>query len=239
MKNIKILFLVVFAYFTSYAQDPQLFENDWYLQKVIIDEVEHLPPFPNVIGRISFDSVFLDVSNSFCEEGFETPIDYISNSNFNIDDGGNVLLGTCTNPDIIQYGIYHFSIYHNLNNSIAKNPFSYSFLDNNGILELTIVNTDGDIAIYGNELLSNQDFENTSFELYPNPVKDELFISIISDLVNFNVIIFDINGKQVLSLKNVDLNNKPIDVLQLTSGIYFILLEDKLGRIAIKKFTKN
>ncbi|MGV6829819.1 MAG: T9SS type A sorting domain-containing protein [Flavobacteriales bacterium] len=241
MKTIKILFLVLFASLSSYAQDPQLFENDWYLQKVIIDDVEYLPPFSNFITRMNLSTGGISILTEYCEESFGGGIlEYLPDNFFTLENGGSIILiGVCGNPEIIDFMNNHYSIYYDLGSEIAKNPFSYSFSTENGILTLTVVNSLGDIAIYGNEVLSNQDFDISSFKVYPNPVKDELLISLNSELNDFNIFIYSIDGKLFLSLNDLEINNNSIDLQKLTSGIYFIQFKNKYGQSSIKKFIKN
>ena len=104
---------------------------------------------------------------------------------------------------------------------------------------LTITNDVGDTAVYGNAQLGVQYFDNLSFTLYPNPVKDELFISSKSNLNDFNIIIYSISGRSILSLNNSKLRDYSIDLQELKSGIYFIQIKGKQGQSATKKFIKN
>jgi hypothetical protein len=89
------------------------------------------------------------------------------------------------------------------------------------------------------EALSLEDISTIEFNIFPNPVKDKLFISTSFDLLSYKANIFNINGKQVLSLNDSKLNNNSIDLQELTSGIYFVQINDNQGRSAIKKFIKN
>ncbi len=41
MKRLKIVFLFLITSLSCYSQDPQLFNNTWYLQKVIIDDIDY------------------------------------------------------------------------------------------------------------------------------------------------------------------------------------------------------
>jgi len=89
------------------------------------------------------------------------------------------------------------------------------------------------------EALSLEDISTIEFNIFPNPVKEELFISTSFDLLSYKANIFNINGKQVLSLNDSELNNNSIDLQKLTSGIYFIQFKDRYGQSSIKKFIKN
>lgn len=239
MRTLILFLFALFAYISSNAQDSQLLENEWYLQKVTIDDIELTSPSPSLVGRLYCYTENIEVTHPFCEEGFDKPIQYTSNNIFETDDGGVLLVGNCGNPDIIDFMNIHYSIYYDLDTEITKNPFSYSFTTENGILILTVVNSLGDSAIYSNEILSTQDFENESFNVFPNPVNDELFITSNSISNNYKIFIYSVNGKSILSLNNSELRHNSIDLQELKSGIYFIQIKGKQGQSAIKKFIKN
>ncbi|MBE9468509.1 MAG: T9SS type A sorting domain-containing protein [Bacteroidetes bacterium] len=74
----------------------------------------------------------------------------------------------------------------------------------------------------------------SDIQLYPNPVKNKLFLRTNSqDINNLNVVIFNNIGKLVYSGK---INNGYIDVNNYNPGIYFIRINDKNSFIANKKF---
>ncbi len=238
MKNINILFFILFAYFSCNAQDPQLFENTWYLQNLIIDGQDNLPPNNE---DVPFITVF------FSEIQFETGVcDAMSggiiydnlNSQFSFD-SWYMTFGGCFGINATENAVYEGIYLGEFFISNIDNPFTYSITDEGSSKTLVIFSSNGNEAIYSNELLSTQDYSTNLFTILPNPVKDELFISGTIDWNDFTVNIFNINGKLVLSVNDSNLNNKSIDVQKLNSGIYFILLKDKNGRSIIKKFIKN
>ncbi len=234
MKTIKILFLAFFVSLSSYAQDPQLFENTWYLQNLIIDEQDNFPPSNE---EVPFITVF------FSEIQFETYVcDVMSagityddiNSQFTLDAG--LTFAGC---QMSVNGDFQLIYLNNFYENNVTEPFSYSITNESSNKILIINNDSGNEAIYSSELLATQDFSPDLFIIFPNPVKTELFISGTIDLSDFTVNIFNINGKLILSVNDSNLNNKSIDIQKLNSGIYFILLNDKQGRSVIKKFIKN
>ena len=79
---------------------------------------------------------------------------------------------------------------------------------------------------------SIDDSENSFFSIYPNPVKDKLFIS--GNETPIAVSIYNVLGKEVLSIKNT--NN--INVQALPSGVYMIRISDGVGQTN-RKFIKN
>jgi hypothetical protein len=78
--------------------------------------------------------------------------------------------------------------------------------------------------------IDDQNFTNIS--IYPNPTSNTLFIT--GNETPIAVAIYNVLGKEVLSLKNT--NN--INVQALPSGVYVIRISDGAGQ-ANRKFIKN
>ena len=61
--------------------------------------------------------------------------------------------------------------------------------------------------------------------VFPNPVDNELNVSIVSAVpVNVQVILFDITGREVMSQNfgSVMSENKSLDLSNQSSGVYFL-----------------
>ena len=87
-----------------------------------------------------------------------------------------------------------------------------------------------------NTTLSNQTFTDIDFKVYPNPVKNELFVNTQTDLNS--VEIYDVLGKQILRLNDIE-NDTPIDLSSLKSGIYFAKFNTQAGKSQTKKIIKQ
>lgn len=74
----------------------------------------------------------------------------------------------------------------------------------------------------------------SSFEIYPNPVNDRLFIK--TEAIVDEVEILDVFGRQMSTAKNQI--PTVIDVTKLNSGVYFIRMNTNKGEI-IKRFVKE
>ncbi|WP_445758139.1 T9SS type A sorting domain-containing protein [Polaribacter sp.] len=74
--------------------------------------------------------------------------------------------------------------------------------------------------------------DDLQLKVYPNPVKDKLFIS--GNKTPISISIFNVLGKEVISIKNT--NN--INVQALPSGVYMIRISDGIQQTA-QKFIKN
>ncbi len=68
------------------------------------------------------------------------------------------------------------------------------------------------------------------FKIYPNPAKDKIIIK--SDLINYNLSIYNLIGKEVLKLQNQN-RETLLDISSLNQGLYLIELE---ANIAIHTF---
>ena len=66
-----------------------------------------------------------------------------------------------------------------------------------------------------------------SFVIFPNPAKNN-FIVTSSSLGDFTLVIYSLEGKQVLSLNGVA-NSTSIDVSMLETGVYIIEVEKEGG----------
>jgi len=236
MKN-NILFLFLGMSLSCLAQDSQLFQNTWYLHNLIINTQNNVPPVSNEISSVS---LLFNMDNSLTSwvcESFQGVVDYDDvNQTFMFTSYAITLGGGCDLTNDKQYEQLYFDFYFdNLNNL-----FEYSILSNSdGSKTLTVTNFSGDKAVYGSVVLSLHEYSINGVSVSPNPVLDELFISGIAGLSNFSIAIFNINGKQILSLNNSDVSSKSLNVEKLTKGLYFILFEDKLGQFEMKKFIKK
>ena len=102
-------------------------------------------------------------------------------------------------------------------------------LSNNNILVVGAINNDsngldsGQVNIYDvNTFLSIETKEQNSFKIYPNPVSNFLRIQSTENLFFEMVNIYDMTGKLIKPLKNIEL--KTIDVSNLEKGLYLLEL---------------
>jgi hypothetical protein len=86
-------------------------------------------------------------------------------------------------------------------------------------------------------LLSTPSFDQNSFALYPNPVKETLRINNDSNQ-KVSATIYDINGKK-LNGQSLETNATTIDVKAFSPGLYFVVFESEDGERVSKKFMKK
>ncbi|EAS21020.1 hypothetical protein BBFL7_01913 [Flavobacteria bacterium BBFL7] len=91
-------------------------------------------------------------------------------------------------------------------------------------------------AVNVSELLSNDEVVQSEITLYPNPSDDVLNLTIESFRPS-NLKIYDLSGRTVKSL-NLDSEKIIIDVSDLNSGIYMLMITNDLGSVS-SKFIKN
>ncbi|WGK64174.1 T9SS type A sorting domain-containing protein [Croceiramulus getboli] len=68
---------------------------------------------------------------------------------------------------------------------------------------------------------------NVDFSIYPNPVKDKLFLR-SDQRVDLNVTLHDVLGKEVLKQKVSGMNNV-IDVSRMRRGVYLMTVSNASG----------
>jgi len=93
-----------------------------------------------------------------------------------------------------------------------------------------------DIMITGN--LGVQQVLASSFTTFPNPTRDVISISNNENIVLNSIKITDINGRTVKQIQADEINAAPINVSELSSGVYFMTISSNAGN-AVKKFIKN
>ena len=89
------------------------------------------------------------------------------------------------------------------------------------------------IPVSINETIIDNVIDNkaASFEVYPNPMNNTLYIDgDVQDVTIFNAV-----GQQVLFVENA----KAIDVNDLSEGLYFVRISDKRGNSVVKKIVKE
>ncbi|MCZ4317843.1 T9SS type A sorting domain-containing protein [Aequorivita viscosa] len=226
-----LLLLALHVFQASSAQDSRLLDT-WYLQNVIVDGQDNFPPVNNEVSFVNAVFSETEFFTAVCDAISGTITYDSSNPEFHID--GGMTLGGCLNTDYQALYLDEFWFNH------QEDAFGYEIVDgSNNSKTLTVTNIVGNQAIYGNELLSTDDFTASQFSIHPNPAKNELFLTSKNTTENLKIKIFNIEGK-LLSTQNITLQDqKAIEVSQLVSGIYFLNIEDENGNTTIKKFVKE
>ncbi|MBA3987411.1 MAG: T9SS type A sorting domain-containing protein [Flavobacteriales bacterium] len=228
-----------------YAQSGDLLGESWTFIEGNINGVVLQSPanFGGVFTNNYFgDSYFVfdyGTSTYQCDEWHITYFD-VSNNEFYLDEIIDIQTNTCQGPDVLDFIDKHNSFFVHLpldTNGAPKNPFSYTIVNMGSQNQLTITNNEGDWAKYGGGMLSNQTFHQSSFTLYPNPVKEVLYVNnILKQEVMASV--YDISGK-LLQSHSIETSLSTINLQELNSGLYFVVFKSKTGERVSKKFVKN
>ena len=117
-------------------------------------------------------------------------------------------------------------------NGVPTSCESFSY----GQVEDYSINITASGAIVNEELVAGliETNENSEFLLYPNPVANDLNVSFLNNK-GYTFRITNVLGQQI---SNGELSESPIDVSQLSTGIYLIELNNGAKRI-VKKFAKK
>jgi hypothetical protein len=221
-----------------YAQDPELFIHTWYLQKIVLDDgTEHVPVFNDdvpYIGLTFYDEISYYFETTVCNT-FYGELNYQSNNIFLIIFSDQSLLD-CLPAESYYFEGIQFGFFSDGGDHIVD-PFLYDITQNGNDKTLTITNVRGDDAIYGNQLLSIDQYDNVKFSLFPNPVQGTLNIN--QNSYQFvNATIYDMQGKKI-NRHTLQNNHSTIDLKAFTPGLYFLVLESESGEKAAQKFVKK
>lgn len=105
------------------------------------------------------------------------------------------------------------SIYFDFNPPIITNTFHTEFVQQLGLDE----------------------FENTDFVFYPNPVSDWLTISVRGNATISGITVYDVLGKKVFTQQAANLSTQTIDLSAVSKGIYLIEVATDANHKVIKK----
>ena len=159
------LYLLLFCADFLMAQNPQLFEHTWYLQNVIIDGNDNLPPSNEEVEFI--EAIFYN-NNSFetavCASlsgvlSINADTFYFSSSTVTL-----IGCGVQANDD------YQTLYINNFFEQTINDNYSYSIEQNGSALQLSIINSNNDTSIYSSELLSIDDLLYSEWSLQESSV---------------------------------------------------------------------
>jgi hypothetical protein len=248
MKSILLFFAFISL---GYAQNPILLDHTWYFEIGNIDGETLVTPsvpeeFSNDNDPISSTLIFLNEngvfrlspSNNYCDLSCNGEIVFSNNENLfsSNNDGFCFGMGCEFGPasDFLNSINYFFGINTNIE---AINPFSYTIEEVENYNKLTITNNDGDWLVYNSILLSNPTFNENTVSLYPNPAQNILNIQNTANNLS-KLQIYDLNGR-LLQNHAMQTNEVSLDVSQLNSGIYLVVLENEMGHQISRKIVKT
>jgi hypothetical protein len=238
MKKILIIAFAVFGYFTK-AQQQELLENTWYLEKFIVDDIVFYPPnneevSPEDIQLIIFENNLTTYSGCNWLDG---PIIINQEENyFESSEGGfGQSLAECQYSYNNQFEYDYFGFFQNFINGVLD-PFYYEINSNGEALSLVVTNSEGSKAYYNNAEMSVSDVTELNKGEFQVVFQNENLIIKNRGSRAESVSIYDLNGKMLLS--NSVSSEGIVSTAQLPKGIYIIRLTDENGNVFSKKLRK-
>lgn len=125
---------------------------------------------------------------------------------------------------------------------LVGGQFDYNLYDDFGnvVYNIGAGQTDFFIAKYAtqacNEPMSVEQMETVAFKIYPNPVKERLYVSNLQTSTAYSL--YTINGSLVSS-GQLHPDQNSLSTHALNSGLYFLKLQDQKGRIQVVKVVKE
>jgi hypothetical protein len=130
--------------------------------------------------------------------------------------------GTTTSIDAVGTGTAGygtlFTACWSSSTSVLQGNFSYVKINSGSVLGVKSVEIDGGASVY------------------PNPVKDQLYVKSANDIVELNI--FNMVGQKVYSQKN-SVKNPQLNVSGLAKGNYILQMIDKNGNSTSTRFIKD
>ena len=234
MKNLNLLFFII-CLNTCLAQDVRLFEQDWYLHDLIMDGKSNVPPINSELSYVLLEfnqpNEFHTVVCSGTDGG--ALLTFNGTDEFTIQGGILWLAGACNIYENIMFTDLYESVFWD---QAQLNTIEYNITESGQDRMLTITSSNGDQAIYGNNVLSITDFDIANLKIYPNPVIDNIHIDYIENNPIDNVKIYDLKGKLIKLEEN---EFSQIDVSYFKSGLYIISIENEKKKKFITRFLKR
>ncbi len=232
--RIKLLFLFISC--TFFGQNADLFNNNWYISKIIL-------------SNQTFDTPAMQVSTGtslFNNNGSN----YNFNSSYYNSASSTITFNTVTDSFTRQGGGCTLAVYNGANAAAAQSYdqkncdfylnttsgaiFNYEIVNNSSSKTLIITKlSNGDKIYYNNSFLGTK--ENAikkAFKLYPNPSTDFVIIDNVEK--NLKLKINDLSGKILFETLTSDKTQK-IDVSSFATGQYILSIENFKPEIFIKK----
>lgn len=231
-----ILFILIFFAGHTTAQQTELISNIWYLQKMVSSNgVEVIAPSNSEVSNIpaifNQTNMQTDVVTSFFGWIFPGSTTAITNTTINYDEYQYAPnYPNCAIPSncIFEHNYFFFFGY--------GFPMNYQITNQINYLKLTLTNNSGNQAIYYSKNLATSEVKETSFKVFPNPVKDILKIS--SKYSTLNIVVTDMNGKKIMNKtikKSTNEENFVLDVSFLVKGTYLLAINNKFTAKIIKQ----
>ncbi|MDN3706943.1 T9SS type A sorting domain-containing protein [Myroides ceti] len=237
MKNFISIMAVVGLFLQSLSlqaqtQEEELKNNEWYVHKVIYNDIEYIAPVNDERSGSVPNLKFFENSSEgffviiFCFIRTSNNLLFLENQQFS--SIGWISPGVSPSACIVQenndYYFYYFSVMNVFDATIT--PYFYSYEVNSidsTTKQLIITNQNGDKAYFYTSYLSNPIFELEGINIYPNPVSDVVQIDLLDTTKErYDYKIYDSNGKLIKVFKDKKGPHITLEIQDLASGIYWL-----------------
>jgi len=148
--------------------------------------------------------------------------------------GNNIKDTTFTVPNSSSWTTFEMDL-SSISPSIEIN--SFVLLLNPATTTVDTIYLDNFKFLNDNTISLRENNSISSFNLYPNPFNNQLTISSENQLDE--IAVFDLTGKQLIFMSQINSNSIILDLSTITSGSYFILIKDSLGNLSTEKIIKS
>lgn len=235
MKKIIPMILFIAAYSIE-AQQQELLENTWYLEKIIFEGDEFFTPNNEEVSQVPFFH-FETTGDSYI---FKTTVCQEVRTGGLITDS-HIFFDTSaydSNCDIQENTDFQFLYFDDFLHAGLLNTFEYPYEieEESGYLRL-IINPDANITAYfNNQILSAEDINSNGTQIQLVFQNDDFIIIQNSSVKARSVSFYDLSGKLVLTSK---IQNNRIQTSGIPKGIYLIKIIDNSGKTFTKKIRKE
>jgi len=236
----KLLYSLVLSVAMSFSgvaqiQQVDLMNNEWYVHKVVLNNVEHLAPInqertnwqvKNSEFLFNAATIYLYYCTSCAWQG----IDFLPNNEFMVQDMVCLAMNDCNSLSGNGNTDFLGKFYDVLTINQPNTVFQYEVTNvDSSTKQLKITNIDGGEAYFYSSKLSVTTREFSKVTIFPNPVGSSLNINLeLVPEINCRFVFYDLTGKQVKIIEELSSKTISIDTSDLKNGIYFLtILNDK------------
>lgn len=233
----KTLFFLIFGGNFVFSQNPDLFNIDWHISKIILnDQTFNAPSMQGSIGQSLFynngNINYSFVSSYYNSAGSNITFNTSTDSFTRLGSSVTLLVYNGTNATAVQdFDLKNWDFF--LNKPVG-NIYNYEII-NNGNSKILIITdaTTGDKIYYNSAILYTKELNNKkSLRISNNPVKD---ILIIEGIKKKSIVkIFDLSGKLILEHRSKE-DQLKLNVAHLNKGQYLIRSEDFISQKFLKE----
>lgn len=241
MKYSILVIITIVDFSGLYAQDPDpvIFEDTWYLTELVVDGNNVVIPSNSDFSVVTLDLTEMPpwVINTRACNNIGAFITEFTDTFF-ITNGFAIFSYDCFDPSTFVFENIYFSGFYEDSTPLSTYTYVLESVPNDALM-LTIMNSEGDTAIYGNPALDISEFENDEFILYPNPASEKIFLKLATIATVQEINVINIHGRLMSKKYPINLELIEIETSNLYSGLYFVQVIDENGQVTVKRFVKK